>query len=112
MKFIRKSLPLLLAGVTSAQAFPPAPQYTLFGNARDQVGQRITATGAAIILLKDNVEVGRAPINSAQATDQNYELTVRIDQNRSGTTLYTEKAVPSQGQFSLVVEMGGSGISP
>jgi hypothetical protein len=37
---------------------------------------------------------------------------VRIDQNRSGTTLYTEKAVEAQGLFSLVVEMNGSRFYP
>jgi hypothetical protein len=37
---------------------------------------------------------------------------VRIDQNRSGTTLYTENAVAAQGLFSLAVEMNGQRYYP
>jgi hypothetical protein len=39
--------------------------------------------------------------------DQNYELQMRLDQNRSGTTLYTDRAVAAGGLFSLVVSMNG-----
>jgi len=94
-----------------AAAFPPAPYYTIYGMVRDQVGQTVTAEGAEIILLKGSVEVGRTPISSSQI-DQNYELNIRIDQNRSGTTLYTEKAVAAQGLFSLVVSMNGALFYP
>lgn len=89
------------------QAFPPAPYYTLYGTVRDQVGQTVTAEGATIILLKGTEELGRTPISFAARLDQNYELKVRLDQNRSGTTLYTEKAVATQGAFSIAVEIGG-----
>ncbi|MEJ6578933.1 MAG: hypothetical protein QNL68_03955, partial [Akkermansiaceae bacterium] len=73
---------LLVTGV--ARAFPPAPYYTLHGVVRDQVGQTVTAEGAQVILLKGGVEVGRTPITSSQI-DLNYELNMRLDQNRSGT---------------------------
>ena len=95
----------------TAWAFPPAPHYTLHGLVRDQVGQTITAEGAEIILLNGGVEIGRTPI-SRQLIDQNYELNIRLDQNRSGTTLYSEKAVTTQGLFSLVVSMNGSLFYP
>jgi hypothetical protein len=95
-----------------ARGFPPAPSYNLYGMVRDQVGQTITAEGAQIVLLKGGVEIGRTPINSLQGIDQNYDLNIRIDQSRAGTTLYTEKAVPAQGLFSLVVEMNGSRFHP
>ena len=95
-----------------AAAFPPAPHYTLYGMVRDQVGQTVVAEGAEVILLKDGVEIGRTPITAGRQLEQNYELRVRIDQNRSGTTLYTEKAVEAQGLFSLVVEMNGSRFYP
>lgn len=110
-KFIATFL-LLLAGSAPLQAFPPAPYYTLYGTVRDQVGQRLTAEGAVIILLAGGVEIGRTSINSALQLDQNYELSIRIDQNRSGTTFYTDKAVAAQGLFSLVVEMNGSLFYP
>jgi hypothetical protein len=94
-----------------ARAFPPAPYYTLYGVVRDQVGQTVTAQGAQVILLKGGVEVGRTPITSSR-TDQSYELNVRIDQNRSGTIFYTEKAIAAQGLFSLVVSMNGELFYP
>ena len=89
-------------------AFPPAPNYTLYGIVRDQLGQTISAASAELILLKDGVEIGRTPINSGLQVDQNYELKIRIDQDRGGTTLYTENAIVAQGQFSLVVTIDGS----
>lgn len=101
---------LLLGG--SAYAFPPAPYYTLFGMVRDQVGQVVTAEGAMIILLKGGEEVGRTPITKGVQLDQNYELNIRIDQNRAGTALYTTKAVLAQGAFSIVVQMDGALFYP
>jgi hypothetical protein len=101
----------LMAGAP-ARAFPPAPYYTLYGIVRDQVGQTITAQGAMIILLKGGDEVGRTPITNGMLLEQNYELAVRIDQNRSGTTLYTANAVVAQGPFSLAVEMNGQRYYP
>jgi hypothetical protein len=112
MNTLCKPLLLLLLAASGAQAFPPAPYYTLYGIVRDQVGQAITAEGAQIILLKGGVEVGRTPINAVQAVDQNYELSVRIDQNRTGTTLYTDKAVTAEGPFSIAVEMNGARFYP
>ena len=102
---------LLLFVVAPLRAFPPAPYYTLYGSVRDQVGQTLTAEGAVLILLKGGVEIGRTPITNLQL-DQNYELNIRIDANRSGTTIYSEKALSAQGQFSLVVEMNGSLFYP
>ena len=95
---------LLVAG--TASAFPPAPYYTLYGVVRDQVGQTVTAEGAEVILLKGGVEVGRTPITSNRI-DQSYELNMRLDQNRTGTTFYTDKAIAASGLFSLVVSMNG-----
>ena len=100
---------LLTTGIASA--FPPAPYYTLYGMVRDQVGQTVTAEGAEVILLKGGIEVGRTPITSNRL-DQSYELNLRIDQNRSGTTFYTDKAVAAGGLFSLVVSMNGELFYP
>ena len=101
----------LLLAMGIASAFPPAPYYTLFGVVRDQVGQTVTAEGAEVVLLKGGVEVGRTPITSSQI-DRSYELNMRLDQNRSGTTFYTDKAVAAGGLFSLVVSMNGSLFYP
>ena len=109
-RFLVLSISLVLVAVQSP-AFPPAPHYTLHGMVRDQVGQTLTAVGAVLILLKGDTEIGRTPINNLQF-DQNYELNIRIDANRSGTTIYSEKAVVANGLFSLVVEMNGSLFYP
>jgi hypothetical protein len=102
----------VLAAAGSITAFPPAPTYTLFGFVRDQVGQTVTAEGAQIILLKGGEEIGRTPVTSVAGLDFNYELALRIDHNRLGTTLYTPSAVPAQGAFSLAVEMNGARFYP
>ena len=101
----------LLATASPAWAFPPAPSYTLYGFVRDQTGQTLQAEGAVLILLKGGTEVGRTPITSSRL-DQSYELEIRIDQNRSGTTIYSEKAIVSQGPFSVAVLMNGSRFYP
>lgn len=94
------------------QAFPPAPYYRLHGMVRDQVGLVLAVEGAEVILLKGGVNIAKTPITTRQQLDQNYELNIRIDQNRSGTTPYTEKAVQAQGLFSLLVEMNGERFYP
>ena len=101
-----------LAAAGTLPAFPPAPTYTLYGFVRDQAGQTITAEGARIILLKAGEEVGRTPVTSVAGIEFNYELAVRIDHNRIGTTLYSPSAVPAQGAFSLAVEMNGARFYP
>lgn len=113
MNRTHKSLILLLSllSTLTALAFPPAPYYTLYGMVRDQVGQTLTAEGAEVVLLKEGVEIGRTPI-TANRIDQSYELNVRMDQTRSGTALYSDKAVSVGGLFSLVVEMNGSTFYP
>jgi hypothetical protein len=102
----------LISSGASLHAFPPAPHYTIYGTVRDQVGQRLTAEGAVLSLLKGGLEIGRTPINSALLLDQNYELSIRIDQNLGGTTLYSDKALAALGLFSLVVEMNGAFFYP
>ena len=103
---------LILCLATVAQAFPPAPYYTLYGTVRDQTGNRISNEGAVLVLIKGGVEISRTTINSTVRLDQNYEMNIRLDQNRSGTSLYNDKAVIAQGLFSLVVEMNGSLFYP
>ncbi len=109
--FVSSFALVLVFALGAANAFPPAPYYTLFGIVRDQVGQTVTAEGAVVILLKGGAEVGRTPIHSNRL-DQSYELNVRIDQNRSGTTFYSDRAVAEGGLFSLVVSMNGEFFYP
>jgi hypothetical protein len=108
------SLPvfLFLAVVTLGRAFPPAPFYTLYGVVKDQVGATLAVEGAVLVLLRDNLEIGRTPISREAGADGNYELPIAIDQNRVGTRTYSHTAVAAQGVFSLVVEMNGAKFYP
>ncbi len=102
----------LLTLAPALPAFPPNPHYTIYGVVRDQVGATLAVEGATIILLRDGKEIGRAPISATLQSDGNYELTMSIDQNRPSSRLYANNALPSQGVFSLVVEMNGSKFFP
>jgi hypothetical protein len=108
------ALPLLACALVAppARAFPPAPAYTIYGLVRDQVGATLAVDGAEIILLKDNAEIGRAPIFKDLQLDSNYELTIRIDQQNAGTRTYSTKAVAPQGIYSLKVTMNGQTFLP
>jgi hypothetical protein len=74
---------------------PPAPFYTIYGLVRDQVGATLTAQGADLILLRDNVEVSRTRVLSEPSGDLNYELNVSIDASRANSPrLYVKSAIP------------------
>ncbi len=95
-----------------ARAFPPAPNYTIYGLVRDQVGATLKVDGAEIILLRDNAEIGRAPIFKDLRLDSNYELTLSIDQSNAGTRTYSTKAVAPQGVYSLKIVLNGQTFFP
>jgi len=102
----------LLGPAPTLTAFPPNPHYTIYGVVRDQVGATLAVEGATISLLRDSVEIGRAPIAAIVQSDGNYELTMSIDQSRPASRIYSHRALPSQGVFSLVVEMNGQKFYP
>lgn len=95
-----------------AVAFPPSPYFTIYGIVRDQVGQRLPANGTSfVVLLKGTTEISRTPITTSQI-DQNYELQIRIDANRSGTELYRETAFAADSQLNVIVELNGVQFYP
>lgn len=98
--------------VSGLMAFPPAPYYTIYGIVRDQVGQTLDVEGAQILLLKGTSEVGRAPVLTGLQLDQNYEISLRIDTGRPGTSLYTSAAILANAPYSLAVEMNGQRFYP
>lgn len=93
-------------------AFPPAPHYTLYGIVRDQVGAILHADGAKIVILRDGVEIGRAPVFAEPTGDFNYELHIHIDASLNGSSLYSSKAVPAKGAYSLLVDLNGQLFYP
>ncbi len=93
-------------------AYPPAPYYTLYGVVRDQIGSTLRAEGAKLVLLKDNVEIGRAAVFADLRDDYNYELQIRLDQNLPSSRSYSSQTVAAQGLFSLVVDLNGERYYP
>jgi len=96
----------------AGHAFPPAPHYVIYGLVRDQVGATLLVEGAELVLLRNGIEIGRTPVFSQLKGDFNYELKIHIDQNRPSTRTYSEKAVPANGLYSIVVEMNGEKFYP
>jgi hypothetical protein len=105
------ALPFTLAAPRAA-AFPPAPFYTLYGIVRDQVGATLEAEGAEIVLIRDNVEIGRAPVWQQLNGDKNYELALRLDHARPDTRTYSTRTVPRAGLFTLYVSLNGRRVQP
>jgi len=103
---------LIAASPIRLPAFPPAPYYTIYGVVRDQVGATLRVEGAQILLLRDSVEIGRAVIFPELRDDSNYELQIRVDQNRPSSRIYTSRSVAALGIYSLVVEMNGERFYP
>ena len=92
--FVVLALPIL------GQAFPPAPYYAIYGTVRDQVGATLLVEGAELVLLRNGLEIGRTPVFSQLKGDFNYELKIRIDQNRLSTRTYSSRPCPPTG-FTL-----------
>ena len=105
------ALPALVCACV-AHAFPPAPNYTIYGLVRDQVGATLAIDGAEIILLRDYVEIGRTPIFTDLRLDSNYELKISIDHNRSDTRTYSPKASAPQRIYSLKVVLNNQTFFP
>ncbi len=109
---VRRGLAFALLACLPLGAFPPGPSYVIYGVVRDQVGTTLRVVGAEILLLRNNVEIGRAPVVSDLFPDSNYELAIKIDQGRSDSRTYSDKAVAPQGLYSLAVEMNGQRYYP
>lgn len=94
---------LFLLGIAPLQAFPPAPFHTLYGMVRDENGQALDVEGAQVVFYKSGVEVMRSDVQTTNLLDQNYQLRLRMDMQRPGTSSYTNLANTSGLSFSLGV---------
>lgn len=112
MAWLAGGIVALLTFSRELGAFPPGPHYTIYGIVRDQVGATLAVEGATILLLRENVEIGRAPIAPQPGFEGNYDLAISIDQNRAGSRTYAHTAVAAQGVYSLAVEMNGKRFYP
>lgn len=95
-----------------AKAFPPAPYFTIFGDARDQYGLLIPAGSASVVLSKGGTETMRELLTNAPGADYNYQIRVRMDQLRDTSASYTSKALTPGTVFTLGIESGGQIFYP
>jgi hypothetical protein len=69
---LRSLLFLFVGCAVVAHAYPPAPDYTLYGTVRDERG-RVLAKGAAwVIVSNDAGEIVRTPIDSSGSTGSKF----------------------------------------
>src|SRR4051794_664316 len=100
---IRRILPVLvLLASTAAQAFPPAPDHTLYGTVRDDHGRVLTRGSAVVIVSNSAGEIVRCPIDTGAEPDVNYSLQLPMD---SGTLvgLYRPTALMPAVGFTIRV---------
>ena len=67
--------------------FSPAPDYTLHGLVRDQVGEVLPSGQGEIILLQGETVIMRRLITT-RGIDENYRLSIPIDQQLFGSDSY------------------------
>jgi hypothetical protein len=70
---------------------------------RDENGQALDVEGAQVVFYKSGVEVMRSDVQTTNLLDQNYQLRLRMDMQRPGTSSYTNLANTSGLSFSLGV---------
>lgn len=90
-----------------AQAFPPAPTFTLHGVARDAFGWSLKASDQATVVVKraDGLVVAQAPVNETIRAGENFRIAVPMDTRPSdpyraaaqspGSLLYFEVRFPN-----------------
>ncbi len=103
---LASALVLLFCG-PSVHAFPPAPHYSIYGDVRDEFGYIIPPGAATVIFSFDGREIARYPLTGAASTDYTYQIRMRLDMNRSGTTAYNSAAVTAGAVYTLAVDLGG-----
>ena len=102
---------LVSAGITSLEAYPPAPYHTLYGTVRDELGNPLIVTNAEVVLetftgvrLNSLVVPGLRP-------DANYRLQVPMDAGLT-TDAYKPTALRPTVAFRLKVKIGSTVYCP
>jgi hypothetical protein len=98
---------VITPNLREALAFPPAPYYSIYGNIRNENGQLIPANGSTVVFFYNLAEHSRYSITSLGVSDYNYEIRMKMDMNRSGTSVYDSLAVNSGVAYTLAVDIGG-----
>lgn len=103
---LASALALLLCG-SSAHAFPPLPFYSIYGDVRDEFGYLIQPGTASVVFYFGGKEVERYPLTGATGSDYTYQIRMRLDMNRSGTSPYSTSTVSTGAVYTLAVDIGG-----
>lgn len=98
---------IIASSLSEALAFPPAPYYSIYGNVRDEYGNLIPANGSTVVFFYNNAEHSRYSITGLGISDYNYEIRMKMDMNRSGTSVYDSLAVNSGVAYTLAIDIGG-----
>ena len=102
---LRSLLFLFVGCAVVAHAYPPAPDYTLYGTVRDERG-RVLAKGAAwVIVSNDAGEIVRTPIDLAPEEGVNYVVHVPMDSGTVGANYSPTALQPTVG-FTADADLG------
>jgi len=108
---LRAFLFFLVCGATVVPAYPPAPDYTLYGTVRDERG-RVLAKGSAWVIVSHAAgEIVRTPIDLAPEEGVNYVVHVPMDSGTVGAAYVATALQPTVG-FTLRILMGGRSYVP
>jgi hypothetical protein len=108
---------LLVLGLSSSRAFPPAPDGMVYGMVKDQYGTPLMKTGYQVILQTTGGVRIATSIQPALAVGVNFKIKVPMDAGvvsaRSVNTSLTagvpfQLLVVVQGQTNLPIEMAGN----
>ena len=108
---LRALLLLFVGCALVARAYPPAPDYTLYGTVRDERGQVLAKGAAWVIVSNDAGEIVRTPIDLAPEEGVNYVVHVPMDSGTVGAN-YTPTALQPTVGFTLRILMGGRSDVP
>lgn len=93
--------------VTTAHAYPPAPDHTFHGMVRNEWGDPIDVRGAKVFVHSTDGAGAAAPIAASTLPGSNYQLVVPMDSARSTKIDFTSAGSLRQSQpFRLKVQIG------
>lgn len=108
---LRSCFFFLLGGWSVVNAYPPAPDYTLYGTVRDERG-RILAKGSAWVIVSNPAgEIVRTPIDLTPEEGVNYSVHVPMDSGTVGAN-YTATAMQPTVGFTLRILIGNVSYVP
>lgn len=98
----------LLLVMGTASAFPPAPHYSIYGDVRDEFGYLIQPGAASVVFYFGGKEVERYPLTGSANSSYTYQIRMRLDMTRSGTSAYSSSTVRAGADYTLAVNIGGA----